>query len=133
MEDLPQHGRCGEPEDSGMQGGATAHIGHQRSVGGVLEESLNPLNNAIAVCSHGNMEGGASRTVPPNRCSSSVFGKFTLITVDGRSLLRSTEYCAPWTRRSHSRIGGGVRRMFGGGGVINNVNILYGNFRYSPT
>ena len=117
MEDLPQHGRCGEPEDSGIQGGVTMHVGHQRGVRGGLEKRPNPLDDDVAVCLHGDMEGGESRTIHPNCCVSRKFGKCALITADGCSFLRSTEHCAPWPRRSHFHIGGGTRRMFGGGGV----------------
>ena len=124
IEDLPQHGHCGEPEDSGIQGGATARIGHQCGVGGGLEERPKPLNDAVAVCLQGEMEGGASRTVHPNCCIISEFGKYELITADGSSFLRSTEHCSPWTRRSRHCIRGGARRIFWGGGVSNNEKIL---------
>ena len=90
MEDLPKHGHCGEPEDRGTQGGVTVCVGHQCGVGGGLEERSDPLNDAVAVHPHGEMEGGASRNVHPNRCISSAFGKCALITADGRSFLRST-------------------------------------------
>ena len=124
MEDIPQHGRCGEPEDSGMQGGATACVRHQSGVEGGLKERLNPLKDAIDFHLHGDMERGTSSTVHPKRCVSSTFGKCALITEDKRIFLRRTKNCAPCPRSSRCCIGVGVRIMFGGGGLINNENIL---------
>ena len=68
-----------------------------------------------------------------NRCVGSAFGKCTLTTADGCSLLRSTEHFYPWPKRSRRHIGGGVRRMYGGGGFSNNEKLLYRNFWYNPT
>ena len=73
MEDLRQYGHCGEPEDRGIQGCVTVYVGHQCGVQGGLGERLNPLNDAVAVRPHGEVEGGASRTVHPNRYTSSAF------------------------------------------------------------
>ena len=55
MEDLTQHGRCGEPEYSIMQVGVTSCVGHQRGVGGGLEERPKPLDDTVAVRPYGEM------------------------------------------------------------------------------
>ena len=68
-----------------------------------------------------------------NHCNGSAFGKYTLTNADGHSFLRSTEHCAPWTRRSRRHIKEYVRNMFGGRGVSNDEKILYRNFWYNPT
>ena len=66
------------------------------ALGGGMEERLNPLDDVVAARPHGEMEGGASLTVHPNRCVSSAFGKCALITADGGSFFRSIEHCASW-------------------------------------
>ena len=43
-----------------------------------------------------------------------VFGKCALNTAFGRRFLSITEHCAPWPKRSHRNIPGGMRRMIGG-------------------
>ena len=54
-----------------------------------------------------------------NHCAGRSLGKCALTTEDWHILLRITEQCSPWTRRSHCLIGGGARRMLGEGGVSN--------------
>ena len=128
MEDLPQHAHCLEPEESGMQGGENAHVSHQRGVGGGLEKRPNPLRNTVAVRLHANTEGVASHTVHHNCFIGSEFGKYAMTTADVRSFLSITEQCAPCPRLVLCCIGGCMRRMFRGGGVSNNENMLYKNF-----
>ena len=55
-----------------------------------------------------------------NRCVGRSFGKCALTNADGRRFLRITEHCAPFPRRGRRRIGVGVRRIYGWGGVSDN-------------